>query len=89
MIELIETRIYEEEEGFSLENLSRLLLKKKKTLNTKVLISSPKDNNIVLGETKTPFNNKFKHQNKSFFTTFRKFEKKGNNSNNYYKQRDR
>lgn len=75
----------DDEEVFSLENLLRLLLKHEETLNKKVLISSPKDNNVALGETKTPFKKKFKHQKKYFLATTKKFEKKGNNN---YKQRD-
>jgi len=77
----MEIRLDDEEEFFSLENLSRHLLKHEETLNNKVLISSPKDNNIVLGETKTPFKKKFKHQNKTYPSSSKGFEKRDNGYN--------
>lgn len=58
---VMEIRLDDEEEIFSLENLSRHLLKHEKTLNNKVLISSLKDNNVNFGETRTPFKKKFNH----------------------------
>ena len=59
-VTIMETRLDDEKEVFSLENLSRHLLKHEETLNNKVLIS-PKDNNVALGATKTPFKKKFNH----------------------------
>jgi len=76
---VIETRIDDEEEVFSLDKLSNLLVKHEETLNKKELISYPKDNNFALGETKTPFKKKFKHKKKYFLATSKNFEKKGNN----------
>jgi len=57
---VMETRLDDEKEVFSLKNLSRYLLKHEETLNNKVLISL-KDNNVALGATKTPFKKKFNH----------------------------
>lgn len=62
---VIETKLNDEEEVFSLKNLYRLLLKHEETLNKKALISSPKDNNVALGAIKTPFKKKFNHHKKS------------------------
>jgi len=76
-----ETRIDDEKEFFSLENLSRHLLKHEETLNNKVLIS-PKDNNVALRATKTPFKNKFNHQKRSYPSSSIGFEKRGNGYNN-------
>lgn len=59
---IIKTRLDDEEEVFSFDNLSRLLLKHEETLNKKMLIFSPKDNNITLEATKTLFKKMFKHQ---------------------------
>ena len=77
---IIETRLDDEEELFSLENLSIFFLKYEETLNKNVLISSPKDNNVVVGVTKTPFKKNFKHQKNSFSATTKNFEKKENNN---------
>ena len=88
---VIETRLNDEEEVFSLHNLYRLLLKNEETLNNKVSISSPKDNNIALGATKTPSKKNSKHH-KNSSCSFRNFKKKGNsNKNNHgnYKQKGR
>jgi len=72
---VIETRLDDEEEVFSFDNLFRLLLKHEKTLNKKMLILSPKDNNVALGATKTPFKKRFKHQKKSYPSSSKKYEK--------------
>jgi len=85
---VIETRLDDEEEVFSLDNLSRLLLKHEETLNKKILILSSKDNNIALEEIKNPFKKNFKHQKKSYPSSLKNFEKKGNNNNFHFKQRD-
>jgi len=77
----METRLDDEKEVFSLEILSRHLLKHEETLNNKVLIS-PKDNNVALGATKTPFKKKFNHQNRSYPSSSIGFEKRGNGYNN-------
>jgi len=61
-VTVMETRLEDKEEVFSLENLSRHILKHKETLNNKVLISSPKDNKVALGATKTSFKKKFNHK---------------------------
>ena len=88
-VTVIETRLDDEEEVFTLDNLSRLLLKHEETLNKKMLTLSPKDNNVALGATKTPFKKRFKHQKKSYPSSSKKFEKKGNSNNNFhYKQKD-
>jgi len=77
----MEIRLDDEEEVFSLENLSRNLLKHEETLNNKVLISSPKDNSVALGATKTPFKKKSNHQNKYYPSSSKRFEKRGNGNN--------
>ena len=88
-VTVIEIRLDDEEEIFSLDNLSRLLLKHEETLNKKMLILSLKDNNVTLGANKNPFNKRFKHKKKSYPSSFKKFEKKGNNNNNFhFNQRD-
>jgi len=92
-VTVIETRLDDEEEVFSLENLSRLLLKYEETLNKKMLVSSSKVNNIALGTTNTPFKKKFNHHKKSYPSSSKRFEKRGNNNgkndnNNYFKQVD-
>jgi len=78
----MEIKLDDEEVVFSLENLSRHLLKHEETLNHKVLISSSKDNNIALGATKTPFKKKFNHKMKSYPSSSKRFEKRGNGYNN-------
>ena len=86
---VIEIRLDDEEEVFSLDNFSRLLLKHEENLNKKMLTLSTKDNNVALGATKTPFKKRFKHQKKSYPSSSKKYEKKGNSNNNFhYKQRD-
>ena len=85
---VIEIRLDDEKEVFSLDNLFKFFLKHEETLNKKMLILSPKDNNVALGATKTPFKKRFKHQNKSYPSSSKKYEKKGNSNNNFhYKQR--
>ena len=74
---VIKTRLDDDEEVLFLENLLRFLLKHEKTFNKKMLTLSPKDNNIALRATKSPFNKKFKHK-KYFYTTSRKFEETTN-----------
>jgi len=46
-VTIIETRLDDEEEFFSLKNLSRLLLKHEETFNKKVLISSLNNNAFI------------------------------------------
>jgi len=76
-VTVMETRLDDENEVFSLETLSRHLLKHEKTLNNKVLISS-KDNNVALGATKTPFKKKFNQQKMPYPSSSIGFEKRGN-----------
>ena len=64
-VTMIEIKLDDEKEVFSLENLSWHHLKHEETLNHKVLISS-KDNNVALRATKTPFKKKFNHKKKSY-----------------------
>jgi len=63
---VIETRLDDEEEVFSLDNLSILLLKYEETINKKMLISSPKDQNVALGLTMTThFKKNFRYHRKT------------------------
>jgi len=78
---VMEIRLDDEKEVFSLDNLSRHLLKHEETLNNNVLISSHKDNNISFGATKTPFKKKFNHQKKTYPSYSKSFEKRGNGYN--------
>ena len=78
---VMETRLDDEKEVFSLENLSRHLLKYEETLNNKVLISF-KDNNVAIGATKTPSKKNFNHQKRSYHSSSKGFEKRGNGYNN-------
>ena len=87
---IMETRLDDEKEIFSLETLTRHLLKHEETLNNKVLIS-PKDNNVALGATKTPFKKKSHHKKKSYPSFSTRFEKRGNgyrNNDNYSNNRN-
>lgn len=72
---VIETRLDDEEEPFSLENLSKFLLKHEKAINKKVLGCVPKNNNIYLGVTKPHF--KKKHH-KSYSYAHKNGRKGGN-----------
>jgi len=86
----METRLDDEKEVFSLEILSRHLLKHEETLNNKVLIS-PKDNNVALGATKTPFKKKFNQQKRSYPSSSIGSDKRGNgyrNISNYSNNRN-
>ena len=53
---------------------------------------SPKNNSIALGATKTPFKKKFNHhksKDSKSSSTFKKYEKKGNNNGNFKQENDK
>lgn len=75
---VIKMRLDDEEEFFSLENISRFLLKYKETLNKMLLISSLKENSMALGPMKPHFKNKFTNQKKFSHAPKRDFKKSGN-----------
>jgi len=63
---VIETRIDNEEDVFSLENLLRIILNYGENINKNVFISSLNNNNVSLEATKSSFKKKFDHHKKSF-----------------------
>jgi len=76
-VTIIETRLDDEDESFSMENLSRLLLKHEDTINKKVLGSTSKDNNIASRETKPHFKKKYHKK----YSDAHKNGRKGGNKN--------
>lgn len=80
---IIETKLDYEKEVFSLENFSKLLLKYEETINTKVFMPTPKDQNVSLGATKSiHFKKKFRNHNKTSHDHPRRNTMKyGNNQN--------
>jgi len=83
---VIETRLSDEEDFFSLENLCRLLLKYEDTINKKVLISSSKDQNVALGAINmNHFKKKFKNHKKNPHAHPRRTAKKDDNNHHDHK----
>jgi len=82
----IETKLYDKEEVFTLENLSILLLKHEETINNKTLISYPKEKNVALDATKmTLSKKKFKNHKKTAHAHPRKNVMKDDNNHHCHK----
>lgn len=85
-VTVIETRLDDEEEPFSLDNLFRLLLKHEETINKKALGFALKDNNITLGENKPHFKKKhhkrYSHSHKNGRKSGNKHHEGNGKSNN-------
>ena len=74
---VIEIRL-DVEEVYSLESLLSLLLKHEKTLNKKLVISTPKEHYVVLRKTNTHFKKNLKNKMKSSHAPKNDFKKGGN-----------
>jgi len=84
---VIETKLDDEKEVFSLENLSRFLLKHEETLNNKVLITTPKEPFVALGPMKPHFKKKSHNQKKGSHAPTMNFKKGANKKNIMISQR--
>lgn len=78
---VIETRLDNKEESFSLDNLSRTLLKHEEAINKKMLGSTPNDHNIILGATKPHFKNSHHNNGRKDGKKYHEGNVKSNNSN--------